>query len=428
MTGTTTVTLPATDGLIAWSDVIRAAAQLGRLDDSALSDLPAGALDIDRGDSRLAIAALDLVLPPEISVKVVERSNDTQPALKLTVDRRRLRDRDRDVKRSLREKFGTAERQYGLVLDEDWEARAPGRSVVVLVHGYNSTAKSLSGLHAELNQRGWPCALFDYPNDGPIDESGELLSEELRRFAEEHSDQPVAIVAHSMGGLVARVAIEDRQLDPGNVSQLIMIATPNQGSQMAHFAGGLECCEHLVLRRGEGAENLLKLSIADGLDEARSDLKPRSRLLRDLNARERNPKVRYSLLLGTQGPLTAGQLQELQSAVAAAAERNRIAQLLAPRVAGPLADMEELLDGAGDGAVAVKRGRLEGVDDTVLLPFSHLAVTRTLESETTRKLWDAILARLNEPTPAALDTGRRFRQNGDLKHPAPDPVHEQKSP
>jgi pimeloyl-ACP methyl ester carboxylesterase len=270
--------------------------------------------------------------------------------------------------------------------------------------------------------------VFDYPNDGPIDESGRLLSKELRRFAADHPDQSVTMVAHSMGGLVARVAIEDPDLDPGNVRQFIMVATPNQGSQMAHFACGLDGCEQVVLRRERDPQDLLRLSIADGLNEARSDLKPGSRFLRDLNARERNPHVRYSLLLGTKGPLTAAQRDELQSAASAAVERNRAAQLLAPRVAEPLADMEELLDGAGDGAVAVKRGRLDGVDDTLLLPFSHLAITRKRESDATRELLAAIVARLEEQPPVALDTGRRFRQNGDSIEPQVEPGPKSKNP
>jgi pimeloyl-ACP methyl ester carboxylesterase len=425
---TTTVTLPATDGMIAWGDIVRAAAQLGKLDDSALSELPGGMLDLKRADSRLAIAALDLVLPPEVSVRVSGRDDAEQLALKLTVDRRRLRERNRAIKRTLRDRLGTSERPYGLVLDDDWEALARGRCVVVLIHGYNSTSRSLAELHVELNRRGWPCAMFDYPNDGPIDESGRLLSAELRRFAAGHPDRPVAIVAHSMGGLVARVAIESPDLDPGNVRHLMMVATPNQGSQMAHFACGLECSEQLVLRREYGAEDLLRLSIADGLNEARSDLKPGSRFLRDLNARDRNPNVRYSLLLGTKGTLTAAQIQELQSAVSAAAEHYRVAQLLAPRVAEPLSDMEELRDGAGDGAVAVKRGRLEGVDDTVLLPFTHLAVTRKLESESSRDLLEAIITRLEEQPPAALDTRREFGQNRGSSQPKTEPVHEPQSP
>lgn len=394
--GTTTVTLFAADGLIAWSDVIRAAAQLGQLDDSALSKLPAGTLDLNRSDSRLAVLGLDLVLPPEIDVRIAGRDESGRLALRLTVDRVKLRERNRDLKRRVRDRFGTTERPYGLVLDEGWQTRADGRCLVVLVHGYNSTSRSLEELHAELNRRGWPCGVFDYPNDGPIAECGKLLSDELRELAADHPGQAVALVAHSMGGLVARSAIEDPGLDPGNVRRLIMVATPNQGSQMAHFACGLDGCEQLLLRREHDADNLLRLSIADGLNEARSDLKPGSRFLRDLNARDRNPSVRYSLLLGTRGPLTDAQREEFRSAVSTAAERNRAVQLLAPRVAEPLADMEELLDGAGDGAVAVKRGRLEGVDDTVLLPFSHLAVTRKLDSETTRELLEAILTRLQQ--------------------------------
>ena len=37
-----------------------------------------------------------------------------------------------------------------------------------------------------------------------------------------------------------------------------------------------------------------------------------------------------------------------------------------------LADLDEVVEGKGDGAVAVKRGRLEGVSDIEVLDFDHL--------------------------------------------------------
>jgi hypothetical protein len=103
--------------------------------------------------------------------------------------------------------------------------------------------------------------------------------------------------------------------------------------------------------------------------------------------------VRYSLLIGTDGPLTAESLGELRSVLDRVAAENPVASLLAPRL-GPPDDLDEVLVDAGDGAVAVKRARLEGVEDTVLLEFSHLTITRAAESENGRALLEAILTRL----------------------------------
>jgi hypothetical protein len=42
---------------------------------------------------------------------------------------------------------------------------------------------------------------------------------------------------------------------------------------------------------------------------------------------------------------------------------------------GMLASMDELVEGKGDGVVSLESGRLEGVDDVVVLPFNHLSCT-----------------------------------------------------
>jgi pimeloyl-ACP methyl ester carboxylesterase len=224
-----------------------------------------------------------------------------------------------------------------------------------------------------------------------------LLSEQLRSFAGPHADRRVAIVGHSMGGLVARAVIEDPELDPGNVVQLIMIGTPNHGSQLALLPGGLEMCDHLANRRDDGVEGLVRVSIADGLNEAKHDLEPGSEFLKRLNARERNPRVKYSLLIGTGGPLSAAALAELRERLAVARQQNEVVRLIAPRLQESLSDLEELERGRGDGAVAVCRARLEGVEDTELLPFEHLSIQCGPDETRGSELTAAILKRLESP-------------------------------
>jgi hypothetical protein len=44
--------------------------------------------------------------------------------------------------------------------------------------------------------------------------------------------------------------------------------------------------------------------------------------------------------------------------------------------------------------VAVKRGRLEGVSDTVTMPFGHLAVTGEANDDVLRSVHAAVLQRI----------------------------------
>jgi pimeloyl-ACP methyl ester carboxylesterase len=288
--------------------------------------------------------------------------------------------------------------RYGLRLDADWEAaaaEAPDAPLVVLIHGFNSSTDKNAGILAPLRAAGLPIAAFVYPNDWELERSAALLSQALTELAKQHGDRRVALITHSMGGLVARACIENPELDPGNVVRLIMIAPPTHGSLMAHasFAGDL--WEHWIARRDGSVWRRWKDSVVDGLGEASDDLVPGSPFLTTLNARPRNARVQYAIFLGTHSPVTAGEMQLARWALGRAARREMLARY-AGSVDAMLADMDEVIDGRGDGVVAVKRGRLEGVDDTVELPFDHLNCTDAPEDDAVRQLQTELLARLQQ--------------------------------
>jgi hypothetical protein len=132
------------------------------------------------------------------------------------------------------------------------------------------------------------------------------------------------------------------------------------------------------------------------LAEADYDLQPGSDFLRTLNAGERNRKVRYSLFLGTAGPLSPQQLQLLPNTLERLAQHSPAIQLVRPQLQDILTDFDEVLAGRGDGVVAVKRGQLQGVADTVLLNFTHLGPTGNNPSEGDRELYEAIRLRLRQ--------------------------------
>jgi hypothetical protein len=200
-----------------------------------------------------------------------------------------------------------------------------------------------------------------------------------------------------MGGLIARACVENESRDPGNVRRLIMVAPPNHGSQLAHFTFAVDVLDYLrsAAQRDTPWPRFYEM-IEDGLSEAAVDLRPDSLFLRQLAGYDRNPALQYTVLLGTRAPMTRAELDAARARIANAAQQNRFVKLFGPKLDSWLADMDEVVVGLGDGAVSVRRGRLEGVEDTVLLPFDHMAAD--VKSAGVRQLQKEIALRL-EPQP-----------------------------
>ncbi len=391
--------IPACHGQIAWRDVLRALMQVGHLDDSTLRDkLPRGTLDLRQAYSRYLIGAVNLCLAPDIGIEIVPESDAVQEHLLVTVDEAAVLARRRQLTRRIRERVAREDRaeaagRYGLHAPGHWEQSDPQQLLVLVVHGFHSSPARFEPLARALRGRGVLAGTYGYPDDQPIADSAEQLSRELRRIRSAQPQRRVALVAHSMGGLVARLAIEDPLLDPGNVRHLIMVATPNQGSLLAQFAFGQGLLNQ-ILNADRGQVSRFYTAIEEGLSESAVDLRPNSVFLRQLNARERNPQVRYSIFLGTGGPFTRRQVDELRAGLARATARSDVVGMVAPHLDQTLADLDEVIRGLGDGVVAVRRGRLAGVDDTVVLSFTHLGVLQQPGAVDTDPLCEMILQRL----------------------------------
>lgn len=395
--GTIMVVIPSHRNQLDWNDVIRGLARACRLDEDPLS-LPFVCKKVDLADrsDRLSIRTLSAAIP-DVHIRVVEHPATNEPALSIQLDQEESRQKIRRIKSLIREKFGQETKDYGLLLDSEWDKQPKDRPLVILIHGYGSGPNKLEKLHAILREQHWPTGMFSYPNDGPLQESAARLAMELSRFGKKYPDRSVTIVAHSMGGLVVRAAIEDPDLDPGNVDRLIMTCTPNHGTKWADVPLGLDGWEHLESAPEKTFQDLFRASVADGLNEARADLKPGSTFLRELNARPRHPEVDYSLILGTGAPWDRQRLDAMKDRTSHWLKRNQYSQIALPRVQEFFDGLDELEAGKGDCVVAVKRGRLQGVEDTLLLPITHCTLTNGSETDPAhRKLIQAILNRLKE--------------------------------
>jgi len=139
---------------------------------------------------------------------------------------------------------------------------AAGRAdVLVLVHGYLSGAQSwdASGITGVLQQHGWQRAgvyvagpagiqqvpasgiqaankfyAVDLPSEAPVLVQVYLLNEILDTISRTHKDEPVILVGHSAGGVVARATLVRGNHD--NVTALITIASPHLGTSRAEQA------------------------------------------------------------------------------------------------------------------------------------------------------------------------------------------------
>ena len=266
--------------------------------------------------------------------------------------------------------------------------------LVVVVHGFNSRPSTVESLRRPIREAGFRTAMFAYPNDQPLAESAELFSRELRNWKEQHPTCVVTVVAYSMGGLVVRGAIEDPALDPRNVRQLIMISPPNHGSALARFAVGVDLFEFLNSRERRLRVNPFYAAIEDGLAEAAEDLRPNSPLLVKWNARPRNPHVEYSILLGSGGPLLDEDRQAIENELLSIGNHSPLIAPLAENAAELVADMDEVVHGLGDGVVSIERGRLDGVDDIVMLEYGHTTVLNHPRSAESRRVYGEIIRRL----------------------------------
>ncbi len=396
-----TIRVRAEEGRVAWSDVLRGFARARGHDDTALDGtIPDATFEVTGRKGILVRAGLNLALRPHVRFDV-QRDRNGDPWLVTRLDRaammaskRRFQARFRDA--FLRKRANKKGQDYGLVLEEDWEDVAGDRPLVVLIHGLNSHPEETEGLISAVDDAGFPRGTFRYPNDQAIVDSAKLLAEELAEIAESHPDRTVSLVTHSMGGLIARAVVEDPELDPGNVRQLIMAAPPNHGSSLAHFYFGLDFWEHVISDARKRREvGMFYAAVEDGLAQAAWDLRPGSPLLTQLNARGRNATMAYSIILGTRAPLTEGDLDMLRQKLSAAGEKSRWVRFFGSRLQTRLEDMDEVVEGKGDGVVSVERGRLEGVDDVVQIEVGHVGMLGSSESRAARSVQAEVLARLN---------------------------------
>jgi pimeloyl-ACP methyl ester carboxylesterase len=108
------------------------------------------------------------------------------------------------------------------------DTAAPG---VVLLHGIARTSRSLRKLERALQGAGFATLNLDYASrKKPIEALAADIHPQIARF-EKSCGGPIHFVAHSMGGLLARLYIATYR--PAQLARVVMLGTPNRGSEVA---------------------------------------------------------------------------------------------------------------------------------------------------------------------------------------------------
>jgi len=186
--------------------------------------------------------------------------------------------------------------------------RQPDQRTVVLVHGYLANRSTLFPVAAYLRLRGVKQVLsFNYSSNAGIEQAARALRDYLRRHVR---GGRIDLVCHSLGGLVARVYIQELG-GARRVDRCVTLGTPHRGTYNSYW---------LNSRVG-------------------SELRPDSRLLSRLHgSRAKAPGVRFISLVAGSDNLVIPRVFASHEREIHIPDLGHVSMLFSPRVLRMVAD------------------------------------------------------------------------------------------
>ena len=183
----------------------------------------------------------------------------------------------------------------GLFVLEDYD---PARTPVVFVHGMGGTARDFRALIARLDSTRFQAWVFQYPTALPLELVAGGLASALAEMHDRYRFERACLVAHSMGGLVARRALGRLAGRGVPIRGFATLASPLAG------VAGAESGVHL----------------APAVVPAWRDLSPGSDFLRGLYEPPLDASIPYTLLFAYQPGKSSDGAVEIASQLRAEAQ------------------------------------------------------------------------------------------------------------
>ncbi|MFN0065506.1 MAG: esterase/lipase family protein [Chlamydiales bacterium] len=119
-----------------------------------------------------------------------------------------------------------------------------GQESIVCLHGFMRTQASFRPLVTYLETLGQEITLFGYKSrNKTIEEHAENLLFLLQVKARQSPQEPIHFVAHSLGGLILRVALNHPDCPKeAQIGTAILLAPPNGGSRLARHLSHIPLC------------------------------------------------------------------------------------------------------------------------------------------------------------------------------------------
>lgn len=129
-----------------------------------------------------------------------------------------------------------------------------GAEKVVLLHGFGRSDMSMLLLNSALTEAGYDVYSLEYPSiDAEPEALVEIVSEGINDCCKDGAET-VHFVGHSLGGLLLRDYLG--RYRPANLGHVVLIGSPNKGSELADADLGVAAQETLLGWAGPSAQAL----------------------------------------------------------------------------------------------------------------------------------------------------------------------------